>query len=320
MDWVGVAEEFCGKHGWGVRGKQFSVSRMFSQNDMSCIGRGQWVASHRPRGILSGFLAIVPILGYAVYLPPVSSISRSGGPSGNMPRRIRMQLSDRVLSEGALFSAYITRANTMVLEDVLVWENKPVWCTQSFSERWGSCMKQFLEREWIADLQIQGMSIEFAKYTSIANVVEPDTHHVVEFVPYSHSTKRLIWIPSREGVSVSLPPPPPLSPPSPLPLSQSLPSPVVTPVAPPSESLTSTSPALPTSSVSTFYAKKEAGMGPDVYAVWQNGERLGVGLVRTLAVSRALRLANKESLCIHAIYNKQFEKWEIHTVLENQHA
>ena len=62
-----------------------------------------------------------------------------------------------------------------------------------------------------------------------------------------------------------------------------------------------------------FKLKKE--MGPDVYSVWRGEERLGLGLVRTLAISRALRLADLENITVAAIHNKQFDKWEIQSVL-----
>ena len=71
MDWLRVAEEWLGNYGWGARGKNLGISRMFSDNDMSIIRREKLVASYRPRGILSGFLAVVPSLGHAVYLPPL---------------------------------------------------------------------------------------------------------------------------------------------------------------------------------------------------------------------------------------------------------
>jgi len=63
-----------------------------------------------------------------------------------------------------------------------------------------------------------------------------------------------------------------------------------------------------------FVAKKESGMGPDVYAIWRGEERLGLALVRTLAVSRALRLAITEGrteIGVRAELNKSFEKYEI---------
>jgi hypothetical protein len=38
--------------------------------------------------------------------------------------------------------------------------------------------------------------------------------------------------------------------------------------------------------------------------------------VRTLAISRALRLVNLDEIQVVAEHNKQFDKWEIKTVVE----
>jgi hypothetical protein len=57
-------------------------------------------------------------------------------------------------------------------------------------------------------------------------------------------------------------------------------------------------------------------MGPDVFSVWRGEERLGLGLVRTLAISKALRLANLDEIQVVAEHNKQFDKWEIKSVIE----
>ena len=68
QDWVAAAEEYVGNNGWGARGKTLGISRMYSENgaDKALIRKEKVVASLRPRGILSGFLAVVPNLGYAV--------------------------------------------------------------------------------------------------------------------------------------------------------------------------------------------------------------------------------------------------------------
>ena len=268
MDWVATAEEFCGSYGWGARGKYIGVSRMFTDADKSALTRSKLVASHRPRGILSGFLAIVPALGYAVYLPPIAA--KMG------PLRIRMRVSEELKNEGAIFSAYVTRGSerAMIIEDILVWKNKSVWFTTEFAERWNSIMNMFVVQEWKNDPVLQNIPIRLATYTSIQHIVdEPDEATVIEFVPNAPNQKRLIWIPPKDS-----------------------------PVA--------SSTANPTTAGSTLTARRESSMGPDVYSVWRGEERLGIALVRTLAVSRALRSAS-ESTPIHATWNKQFEKWEI---------
>jgi len=267
MDWVAQAEEFCGSYGWGARGKYIGVSRMFADGDKIALQRHKMVMSIRPRGILSGFLAVVPALGYAVYLPPVAA--RAG------PQRIRMRLSDTVLKQGAIFSAYPLRDGKLILEDVLVWKGNSVWFTTPFEERWNTIMKQFVLQEWKNDPVLQTRSIDLASYVSISDVSEPDVQSVLEFVPNAPNQKRLIWVPSKDVSAATQP-------------------------------LDATTKQL--------MAKQEASMGPDVYSIWRGEERLGLAVVRTLAISRALRGAKLEAIPVDCVWNKQFEKWEIQTI------
>ncbi len=191
MDWLRVAEEWIGNYGWGARGKYLGISRMFAENDIGIVRREKLVASYRPRGILSGFLAVVPSLGCAVYLPPIAA--KTGG-----PMRIRVRLSEEVLRDGAVFSCYITRERKMVLEDILVWRNNASWFTQSFTERW-ALMRTFLESHWKPDAALQNLQITVASYMRMDAVGEPESQQVVEFVPNKAGQKRIIWIPAKDA-------------------------------------------------------------------------------------------------------------------------
>ena len=274
QDWIAAAEEYIGKNGWGARGKTLGISRMYSENgaDKALIRKEKVVASIRPRGILSGFLAVVPNLGYAVYLPPIAA--KMG------PQRIRLRLSPQVLNDGAIFSAYYNRNKQLVIEDVLTWQSTPVWHTKPFKERWERIIADFATNHYKPMLELQGTEIILAQYTSVNQVQaqEPDANHVVEFVLNGANTKRIIWIP------------PKIEP---------------TPVTQPAKT--------PVPGADIFKVKKE--MGPDVFSVWKGEERLGLGLVRTLAISKALRLANLDEIQVVAEHNKQFDKWEIKSVV-----
>lgn len=259
MESVNMAEEYMGKYGWGPRGRHIGLSRMFGVSDKSVMATANMVASVRPRGILSGFLVIVPYTGYAMYIPPVASKTP--------PFRVRLRIPESVWDDGAVFSAYLRRDKRLVLEDILVWQGKPVWNTTGFSERW-NMMSAFLE-SWSPDKVLQGMSIEPAVYMSLASITEPDEHSVLEFVPQAANQKRLIWMPS------------------------------------------ATQREQPKASGAPLVAKREAAMGPDVYSVWRSEEKLGLALVKTLAISRALRTTNLVEIPIDAVWNKGFDKWEI---------
>ena len=272
QDWVAAAEEYVGNNGWGARGKTLGISRMYSENgaDKALIRKEKVVASLRPRGILSGFLAVVPNLGYAVYLPPIAA--KMG------PQRLRLRLSPAVLKDGAIFSAYFNRHKQLVIEDVLTWQGSPVWHTKPFKERWERIIADFAANHFKSMLELQGTEIVLAQYTSVNQLQaqEPDANHVVEFVLNGANTKRIIWIPPK--------------------------------VEPATQAVKET-----VADADVFKVKKE--MGPDVYSVWRGEERLGLGLVRTLAISRALRLVNLDEIQVIAEHNKQFDKWEIKSVV-----
>lgn len=168
----------------------------------------------------------------------------------------------------------------MILEDVLSWRGVPVWSTDTFEKRWNTHLAEFLKIHWRPDVDIQGMKLSLAKVVPIATLEEPAAGDVIEFIPNNANMKRLIWIPTKVA-----------------------------------EAPTTTATATGTAAAAPLVAKKDAGAGPDVYVVWRGEERLGIALVRTLAISKALRLAFAEgpgaSVGISANWNKQFEKWEI---------
>jgi hypothetical protein len=314
MEWVASAEEYMGSFGWGARGKHLGVSRMFGEGDKASLSRNKWYAAARPRGILSGFLVILPNSGAtAVYLPPIAAKIQ--------PQRLRLRVSPAVASNGAVFSAYLMRGATgpdgtqaprrLVLEDTLVWNGEPVWSTTSFKDRWNRITHAFVTEHFTADTRLQGFTFELAQYTPLAHAKEPDDRSVLEFVPDTGNQKRLIWMAPREARE-----------------------PGVDATAAPQNTVRSSEiPALPTKVPEValpaaaapgvppqggFLVKKEAGMGPDVYAVYRGDARLGLALVRTLAVSKALRLAaghEGATATVRADFNKTFDKYEILSVL-----
>jgi hypothetical protein len=272
MDWVAAAEEYLGKFGWGARGRSLGVSRMFGTNDAASCVRNAVVATLRPRGVLSGFLAVIPGTG-VVYIPPIAAKVS--------PQRLRLRISEALLAGGAIFSAYVTRDSprSIVFEDVLVWNGVDVWSSRTFSDRWNNLLAEFFATHFRSDPIFQGCSISVAKYVNVNALSEPDEKNVVELVPENAGAKRLIWMPPRAAAP--------------------------TPVAPP-----------PTNE--KFTVQKESGMGPDVYAVYKGVTRMGLALVRTLAISKALRLAltpAQTAIPVRAELNKMFDKYEILEVL-----
>lgn len=271
MDWVAAAEEYLGKFGWGARGRNLGVSRMFGTNDVASCVRNAVVATQRPRGVLSGFLAVVPGTG-VVFIPPIAAKTA--------PQRLRLRVSDALLAEGAVFSVYMTRDSprSLIFEDVLVWNGVDVWSTRRFSDRWNNLLAEFFTSHFRSDPVLQGCTVSLACYENPAALPEPDEKHVIELVPETPGTKRLIWMPR----------------------------------------IAASAPAAPKPTDEKFSVQKEAGMGPDVYAVYRGTVRMGLALVRTLAISKALRLAlspTQIAIPVRAELNKMFDKYEILEVL-----
>lgn len=68
-----------------------------------------------------------------------------------------------------------------------------------------------------------------------------------------------------------------------------------------------------TAATTTWIAKREALVGPDIFTLWSDkGEKQAqLALVRTLAVSKILRLHTVDEFRVNATWNKMFERWEI---------
>lgn len=280
MSWVEKAEEFIGKHGFGSRGKHISISRVLNPSDLSQLQTSQHVCAYRPRGILSGFLVIHPELQYVVYLPPAASKLQ--------PQRFYVRINPRILEHGMIASAYLYNKQ-FVIEDLVAIDGEVVW-SRTFSERWKR-LKQFLEREFRHDPFLQGgYTFTSTSYMPLGSLVEPSDDKVVEFIACgAGGQKRMIWIPVRCASSHGH-----------------------------GAAATPTSGTTGSSVVgkNAHVAKREAGMGPDVYTVYDGETKLGIALVRTLVASKALRLAfannsGVETVRVNTQFNKQFDKWEI---------
>ena len=263
--WQHDAEAFLARYQWGPNSKFLGVSRML--DNIQSLARGKYVASQRPRGVLSGFLAILP-QGTSVYLPPIS------GKIG--PKRIRLR---HRVEKGAIFSAYWFQ-NKLILEDVLVWNSEPLWFQSTFQERW-QIMQTFLNSYYRKD-PLQGFELSFAKYQSLGSLKQPVDNMVIEFVPNEPRQKRLIWSQDRKNQPRLL-----------------IKAEVKTDIK----------------NTVEFTARKDASAGPDVYTVYRGSEKLGYGVVKTLAISKALRAATDTDIKIDAVWSEQFHKWEIKQVL-----
>jgi hypothetical protein len=191
-----------------------------------------------------------------------------------------MRVSEELRTHGAIFSVYLPnpREKQIVIEDLLAWMGQNVWQTQTFAARW-KLLQSLADGHWKQDNELQdGYNFTFSEYVSLGALGNPEEHQVLEFVPSAPNTKRLIWSPARGATPQ-----------------------------------TAAAPA--TTSKDSMTVRREAALGPDVYSVWNAGTKVGMALVRTLAVSRALRLATSEDIRVRVSHNKQFEKYEVVEVM-----
>jgi hypothetical protein len=267
-----AAQQFLTAHGWGASGKMLGISKMFQDADLSVIKSGKMIASLRPRGVLSGFLVIAPGRGgEAVFVPPVGAKMA--------PRMIRMRISEALARDGAIFSAYMHNG-TIVVEDVLMFGSSTgLFHKMGFMDRWKTFVPRFC-KEWTPDAAIQGVRIRLAEpmcWDSLnTRCVEEGALEgsVIEFIPLGPAARRLIWIPSATDEGPG---------------------------------------AAATGPKQIMIARRESAMGPDVYSLRTlEGDKQGaVALVRTLAVSRALKAAVGDEFRVQVAWNKMFERQEI---------
>jgi hypothetical protein len=67
-----------------------------------------------------------------------------------------------------------------------------------------------------------------------------------------------------------------------------------------------------TKSYEEHIVRREAAIGPDIFSVWsKTQERLGIAYIRTLAISKLLRLHPVNEFSVKTQWNKMFERHEI---------
>lgn len=271
-DVLDAATRFLSYADLGPQGKMLGISKMFQDRDAVMLKSKKAVTTIRPRGVLSGFLAILPSLHTAVYIPPTG---------GRVPASIvRLRLSDDVWRQGAILSCYWDDG-VLVLEDILQWGGKRSWSSKSFEQRWVEDMQAFCDA-WMPDHVLAGHEIRLAEYSGL-DQLEGQTllpHHVLEFVWVEDvGMRRFIWVPERSTTGPG----------------------------------TSGECEDGRREQQILLTRRETSTGPDIFSLWSlKGERLPqIALVRTLAVSRVLRLHGEDEFYVTTAWNKMFERHEI---------
>jgi hypothetical protein len=240
----------------------------------------------RPRGVMSGFLVIQEFC--STYVP-----------FKGRPEQVRLRVSEE-MRKGTVFMAY-RQQQTLVLEDVLVWKGGLVWTSKTFPERW-FLLNTFFTNHVALDPAFQRLSVKPVTFVQAAAPPAFDSKSVLEWIPHAPGQRRLLFVPNGEEVV-------PVEP-------VALQSVVVERLRAAMTLPTVASPPLQvrpqvTQSVGTTILAKRDPSGPDVFQLWRGSESLGMALIRTMAISKALRLAKGEEIPVEAVLNNKFHKWEI---------
>jgi hypothetical protein len=120
MELMTDAVAYCNHQGWtGTAG----TARLCKEDDMEMVRRKEAAVGLRPRGILSGFLVIVPgCKGLLTFIPPAAEKAS--------PFLFRARLHPDITTYGCVLSAYRNKGE-IVIEDVLVWREDPVFYCKS---------------------------------------------------------------------------------------------------------------------------------------------------------------------------------------------
>jgi hypothetical protein len=260
------------------------VSRIMQESDLSIIKSYQGSLVVRPRGVMSGFLVIQEF--HAIYIP-----------FKGRPEQIRLRLSDD-MRKGTIFMAQRTQQG-MVLEDVLVWKGELVWTSKTFPDRW-SMLKDFFTNHLVIDSVLQRISIKPVVLVTTIAVPAFEPKSVLEWIPHAPGQRRLLFVPNGEPEQVQAPTQIQIQKPEVIPKA----------VAPTIEHVSEPTVPTITEITSSIIAKRDAS-GPDVFQLWRGAEALGMALIRTMAISKALRLVKTEEIPVEATFNGKFHKWEI---------
>jgi hypothetical protein len=276
MATAATATAYCSHQGWTSAS---GIARLCKEEDVGKMRTQEAAVGVRPRGILSGFLVIVPgSKGLATFLPP--SVEKAE------PVLLRLRAHPDLFKYGCVLSAY-RHKRTLVVEDALVWREEPVFYCMKFPERWALVHRFF--RALKNDPVLQGVDLVAATYAVPSAVTVPEAHSVVEWVPFEANQRRLVVVPSTTPTAcVALVSAPPVT------LTKGRDEPPRPVAAAPSEVIARRDP-----------------VGPDVYQLWRGSTSLGQALVRTLTVSKALRLYEGESVPVSVTFHKGFSKWEV---------
>lgn len=248
--------------------ERFKHSRMYNDSDLDSFSKYKYFAKYRPRGILSGLLVIKNNKTPIEFIQP------------NRPKlSIRLRIHESFTEKGpAIFLAYLQKNKsddfqTLMIEDLLLYENKNLFQTMSFDERWKIVNNFFTSTSpklFTADSIISNnIKVECSVYYSLFELPKPEelkefNNPILEMVPNNKNMKKIIILLEKEEHS------------------------------------------------KVFIAERILGKGPDLFYLKKEGteEYLEkIAAIQKLTISKELRKLTTAK--VKCIYNEKFEKYEI---------
>jgi len=255
-------------------------SQPFQSKHLPALKRNIWFVMKRSaENIRPGLVVVWPAMKCCVYISGDTPTQKRPEPRVAL---LRIRIDPQFLADGTgltVFSATLSSATRrLILDDTLMWKGRRVFETEIFSKRWNRAV-QWIEHYCLLDPRLMGgLEIEMARWESLDHLQPENTW---ELQPDEVGRKRLVWIANHTMHS-----------------SPSL-----------HESPVTSAPVLESG---PLVAKASRDSGPEQWnLISGDGVVLGKALIRTLAVSTAMRSAKGDTIHVEVSWNRTFSKWEI---------
>jgi hypothetical protein len=248
--------------------ERFKHSRMYNDSDLESFSKYKYFGKYRPRGVLSGLLVIKNNKTPIEFIQP------------NRPKiTIRLRIHESFTEKGpAIFLAYLIKnksdnSQTLMIEDILLYENKNLFQTMNFDERWKIVNHFFTSTSpklFTADsILSNNIKVQCAVYYSLFELPKPEDqtdilNPILEMIPNNKNMKKVIILLEKDD------------------------------------------------DCKVFIAERILGKGPDLFYLKKEGteEYLEkIAAIQKLSISKELRKLT--TVKVKCIFNEKFDKYEI---------
>ena len=229
--------------------------------------------------IRTGLVVVWPAMKCCIYMSGDAPTQKRPEPRVAL---LRIRIDPQFLSDDTgltVFSATLfSSTRRLVLDDTLIWKGRRVIETETFSKRWNRAV-QWVEHYCLLDPRLMGgIEIEMARWEPL-DQLRPEQSWEIQ--PDEVGRKRFLWIANHGAPCAPVQDPPPIC-------------------------------SAPTLEAGPLVAKAVRDVGPEQWILTSgDGTSLGKALIRTLAVSTAMRSVKNEAVHVEVSWNSVFGKWEI---------